>query len=56
MQESVDTLAKLIRQGYPSALLASVIQADFLFILTGVEKIALNFNRPDMRELGDYNL
>ncbi len=34
-----------------SALLASVIGADFLLILTGVEKVAINFNKPDMREL-----
>ncbi|MDR2727337.1 MAG: carbamate kinase, partial [Deltaproteobacteria bacterium] len=33
-----------------AALLASVIQADFLLILTGVEKVAINFNKPDMQE------
>lgn len=34
-----------------SALLATRIKADFLLILTGVEKIAINFNKPDMRSL-----
>jgi carbamate kinase len=29
-----------------SALLACAVKADFLLILTGVEKIAINFNRP----------
>lgn len=35
-----------------SALLATAIHADFLLILTGVEKIAVNFGKPDMRSLG----
>ncbi len=34
-----------------SALLASAIGADFLLILTGVEKVAVNYNKPDMREI-----
>ncbi|MDL2210640.1 carbamate kinase [Desulfovibrio sp. OttesenSCG-928-O18] len=34
-----------------SALLATAINADFLLILTGVEKIAVNFGKPDMRQL-----
>ena len=34
-----------------SALLAAELDADFLLILTGVEKVALNFNKPDMREV-----
>lgn len=34
-----------------SALLAAAVNADFLLILTGVEKIAVNFNKPDMRSL-----
>lgn len=34
-----------------SALLAAAVKADFLLILTGVEKIAVNFNRPGMRFL-----
>lgn len=34
-----------------SALLAAAVNADFLLILTGVEKIAVNFNKPGMRSL-----
>lgn len=34
-----------------SALLAASVDADFLLILTGVEKIAINFNKPDMHSL-----
>lgn len=34
-----------------SALLAARVKADFLLILTGVEKIAVNFGKPGMRQL-----
>jgi Carbamate kinase len=32
-----------------SALLASLIGADVLCILTGVDKVAINYKKPDMR-------
>ncbi|WP_448375247.1 carbamate kinase [Fervidobacterium sp.] len=34
-----------------SALLAKEINADILIILTGVEKVAINFKKPDERQL-----
>ncbi|MEJ5257003.1 MAG: carbamate kinase [Fervidobacterium sp.] len=34
-----------------SALLAKEIEADILIILTGVEKVCVNFKKPDQREL-----
>ena len=34
-----------------SSLLAEKIEADYLMILTGVEKVAVNYGKPDMREL-----
>lgn len=34
-----------------SSLLASAIDADLFLISTGVEKVALNFNKPDQRDL-----
>lgn len=34
-----------------SALLALTLRADLLMISTGVEKVALNFGKPDQREL-----
>ncbi len=33
-----------------SALLANLIKADELLILTGVEKVAINYKKPDMKE------
>lgn len=34
-----------------SSLLAERIEADYLMILTGVEKVAINYGKPDMKEL-----
>lgn len=48
--ESIDAV---IDKDFASALLAQKIKADLLVILTGVDKVALNYGKPDMREL-DY--
>ncbi|MDD3535315.1 MAG: carbamate kinase [Candidatus Cloacimonetes bacterium] len=48
--ESIDAV---IDKDFASALLAQRIKADLLVILTGVDKVALNYGKPDMREL-DY--
>jgi carbamate kinase len=34
-----------------SSLLAQILRADLFMISTGVEKVALNFNKPDQRDL-----
>lgn len=39
-----------------SALLALTLRADLLMISTGVEKVALNFGKPDQRELDRLSL
>ncbi|MBZ0284977.1 MAG: carbamate kinase [Anaerolineae bacterium] len=39
-----------------SALLALTLRADLLMISTGVEKVALNFGKPDQRELDRLGL
>jgi carbamate kinase len=39
-----------------SALLAQTLRADLLMISTGVEKVALNFGKPDQRELDTVTL
>ncbi|HOD18300.1 MAG TPA: carbamate kinase [Candidatus Cloacimonadota bacterium] len=46
--EGVDAV---IDKDFASALLAQMIDADLLVILTGVDKVALNYNKPDMQEL-----
>lgn len=42
-------VAAVIDKDFASSLLASEIKADLFIISTGVEKVALNFNKPDMK-------
>jgi len=46
-----DGVDAVIDKDRASALLASQIQADELLILTGVDKVAINFKKPDQKEL-----
>ena len=39
-----------------SSLLAQILRADLFIISTGVEKVALNFNKPDQREIDAMTL
>lgn len=47
--------AAVIDKDHCSALLAEAIDADFLVILTAVEKVALNFGKPDQIELEEVS-
>jgi carbamate kinase len=51
--EGIDAV---IDKDFASALLAREIDADLLVILTGVEKVALNFGRPDQIELDEMSV
>lgn len=46
----------VIDKDFASALLASSIQADLFLISTAIEKVALNFNKPDQRWLDQVTL
>jgi carbamate kinase len=46
----------VIDKDLASSLLASTLRADLLLISTGVEKIALNYHRPDQRDLDRLTL
>ncbi|HET7009495.1 MAG TPA: carbamate kinase [Anaerolineales bacterium] len=46
----------VIDKDHASSLLASSIQADLFLISTAVEKVALNFNKPDQRWLDHMTL
>jgi len=46
----------VIDKDYASALLASSLPADLFVISTAVEKVALNFNKPDQRWLDRLTL
>jgi carbamate kinase len=46
----------VIDKDFASALLASDLKADLFVVSTGVEKVAVNFNRPDQRWLDRLTL
>ncbi|MBV9228666.1 MAG: carbamate kinase [Chloroflexi bacterium] len=46
----------VIDKDLASSLLASTLHADLLLISTGVEKIALNYHKPDQRDLDQLSL
>ena len=46
--EGIDAV---IDKDFASALLAKEIEAELLVILTGVEKVAINFGKPDQKDL-----
>lgn len=49
-------VAAVIDKDRASALLARDIGADRLIILTAVDRVCVNFNRPDQRELAEMTL
>ncbi len=49
-------IAAVIDKDYASALLAMSIKADLLLISTAVEKVALNFGKPDQKWLDKLTL
>lgn len=46
----------VIDKDYSSALLAKEIGADYLMLLTGVEKVAINFGKENMEDLDEMTL
>jgi carbamate kinase len=46
----------VIDKDFASGLLANLIQADLLLISTAVEKIAINFNKPDQKWLDEMTV
>ena len=46
----------VIDKDFASELLAEELDADFLIILTAVEKAAINFGKPDQKWLGDITV
>ena len=44
-------MAAVIDKDFAAELLAESVDADILMILTEVEKVAINFNKPDQQDL-----
>ena len=46
----------VIDKDFASAKLAEIVKADALFILTAVERVCINFGKPDQKQLEVMNL
>ena len=53
---TLDGINAVIDKDFASALLAQKIGAEFLVILTGVDKVAINYGKPDQKELDSLTL
>ena len=46
----------VIDKDFASAKLAETVEADYLFILTAVDRVAINYGKPDEKELTEITL
>ena len=53
---SMPGLAAVIDKDYASSLLARKVNADLFLISTAVEKVALNFGKPDQKWIDRMSL
>ncbi len=53
---SLEGVAAVIDKDLASSLLAQSLRADLFIISTGVERVAINFNTPDQRDLPQMTL
>lgn len=44
-------VAAVIDKDFASEKLAELVDADYLFVLTAVDRVCINFNKPDQKEL-----
>lgn len=49
-------VAAVIDKDFASAKIAELLDADYLIILTAVEKVAINYGKPDVKWLGEMSL
>lgn len=54
--ELLEGVAAVIDKDRSAALLAKEIDADMLLILTAVDRVCLNYNTPDVKELSQLNV
>ncbi|MGN0693557.1 MAG: carbamate kinase [Lentihominibacter sp.] len=56
MDGHLEGVAAVIDKDFAAELLAEKVEADMLIILTEVEKVAINFNKPDQQDLSHMTL
>ena len=52
----LEGIAAVIDKDFASARLAELVDADYLFILTAVDRVAVNYGKPDQRELREITV
>jgi carbamate kinase len=52
----VKGVAAVIDKDFAAEKLAEILDADCLLILTAVDRVCVNYNKPDQRELAEINL
>lgn len=52
----LEGIAAVIDKDFASAKLAELIHADMLFILTAVDRVAINWGKPDQKELSQMTI
>ena len=45
----------VIDKDYASERLAKIVDADYLYILTAVDRVCINFNKPDQKEIKEMS-
>jgi len=52
----VKGVAAVIDKDFAAEKLAEILDADVLLILTGVDRVCVNYNKPDQKELKEINI
>lgn len=50
------SIAAVIDKDFASAKLAEIVDADYLFILTAVDRVAINFGTPEQKDLEEMSV
>ncbi|QNO14738.1 carbamate kinase [Alkalicella caledoniensis] len=53
---SLEGVAAVIDKDFASAKIAEILDADYLIILTAVEKVSINFNKPNQKDLSELTI
>ena len=54
--DCLEGVAAVIDKDYASALVAELVEADYLVILTAIDYVCINFKQPDEKRLKDISL
>lgn len=51
-----ESIPAVIDKDFASAKLAELVNADYLFVLTAVDRVAINFGKPNQKEIVEMNI